>query len=299
MSPELNMDGALAAALAKAQSAFPAIPRDKEVTVQTKTGGSYKFKYAPLDSILSAVRQPLADNGLAVTQLIDAGDLVTMLMHKDGGILSGRASLPTVEGGVQAFGSAVTYLRRYGIQAILGIAAEEDDDGNHAAGNTATFGSPAAAPGRPAAPPPPEVETEELVGDFAGTGMVRNGGAAGYKLEARQGPDGHVIGFRLEFKDEKDIPQVVVAGPAGEALFLLTTGNPAALLDTRIHVKGRLFNVKRPSRGSYKRLKVMEWENNEAKFPADDVPLPEPPDDVPLIGEAESPPLFDDVPVAS
>ena len=39
-----NGYGPLAAALAKAQATFPAIARDKEVTVQMKTGGSYKFK---------------------------------------------------------------------------------------------------------------------------------------------------------------------------------------------------------------------------------------------------------------
>ena len=43
--------------------------------------------------------------------------------------------LPTPGGDPQSFGSAVTYLRRYAVTALLGIASDEDDDANRAAGN--------------------------------------------------------------------------------------------------------------------------------------------------------------------
>ncbi len=138
-----------------------------------------------------------------------------------------------------------------------------------------------------AAPPliEPNVETEELVGDLKRAGMVRVGSGNGYKLEARQGPDGHVIGFKLE-TDKGGIPQVVVAGEAGEALFLATSLNPAAMLNTRVTVKGRLFNVKRPGSRSYHRLHVSEWEWDEYRFPvSDEPPLEEPPEEIPLFGE--------------
>lgn len=118
--------GPLAAALAKAQAEFPAIVRDKEVDSR-----SYKFKYAPLDSVISAVRPALAKNGLAFAQILDGDDLVTMLLHESGAVLQGRVGLPR-EGTVQQLGSAITYLRRYALQAILGVAAEEDDDGEAA-----------------------------------------------------------------------------------------------------------------------------------------------------------------------
>lgn len=282
MTTETNIDGALAAALAKAQGAFPAISRDKEVTVQTKTGGSYKFKYAPLDSILNAVRKPLADNGLAVVQLLDDGDLVTMLMHESGARLAGRVSIPAVEGNVQAFGSAITYLRRYSIQAILGIAAEEDDDGNQADGNTASFGGAQ----RPDTTPRPDVETEALIGDFSrATATVRRRDPK-TPIEALQGPDGHVIVFRLEMGGEdKAIPQVVIAGDAGEKLYLATSMQPDSLVGHNLSVKGRLYNVSRPNRQSYKRLHVSEWATTDYQYPAtDEPPLEEPPDDVDLVG---------------
>lgn len=132
--------GALASALSKAQAAYPAIPRDREVEVQTRTGGKYKFKYAPLDTILNAVRGPLSENGLAVTQLIDGQELVTMLLHESGASLTSKMALPHGDGTAQALGSAITYLRRYSLQAMLGIAAEDDDDGKAgtAAGMTTT-----------------------------------------------------------------------------------------------------------------------------------------------------------------
>ena len=132
-----NVTGKLAGALAKAQAAFPAIPRDRTVTVRMKTGGSYTFAYAPLDTVLAAVRGPLAANGLAVSQLLDGGDLVTLLLHESGESLSGRWTLPPHQD-IQGLGSAVTYLRRYALQALLGIASEEDDDGNASAGHHAT-----------------------------------------------------------------------------------------------------------------------------------------------------------------
>jgi hypothetical protein len=152
-----------------------------------------------------------------------------------------------------------------------------------------------------AAPPhiEPNVETEELVGDIKRAGTVRPGSANGYKLEPRQGPNGHVIGFRLEIDGDKAIPQVVVEGPPGEALFLATSQNPETLAGHHISVKGRLYHVKRPGKASYYRLHVSEWATTDYKFPAEDEPaLPEPPDDVPLIAEAPTAPLFDDVAVA-
>lgn len=178
--------GELAAALARAQAAFPAIQRDKEVTVQTKSGGSYKFKYAPLDSILAAVRSPLADNGLAIVQLLDEDVLVTSLLHSSGAILSGRTPIPQTEG-VQAYGSAITYLRRYSIQALLGIAAEEDDDGNQAAGNTATIRT------RPPAGTvaPPVLERVEL------TGILSIGESTASDGKLRESPAGWSLGFNL------------------------------------------------------------------------------------------------------
>ena len=140
------MSATIAAALAKAQSEFPPIERRKTVTVTTKTGGQYKFAYAPLDEILAAVKPVLSGNGLALSQLLSNLDgrpaLRTMLLHASGEFLEDVCPLP-VNGGesAQEIGSAITYLRRYAAVAILGIATEEDDDGNAASGNRRTSGA--------------------------------------------------------------------------------------------------------------------------------------------------------------
>ncbi len=171
--------GELAAALAKAQSTFPPIKRDKVVTVKTKTGGSYTFAYAPLEAILEAVREPLASNGLAFVQAIDTDELVTTLLHSSGAFLEAHTRLPE-SADIQAFGSAITYLRRYALQAMLGIATEEDDDGNVSAGNTMTV--------------KPAVEHGE---DGSLIGIVEIGDRASSDFLLRRTAEGPVIGFRL------------------------------------------------------------------------------------------------------
>lgn len=122
------------AALAKAQAAFQPIRRDKTVTVRTKAGGTYSFAYAPLESILRATLPALNQNGFALVQHVEAEYLVTTLYHAQGQ-LSGSIKILVTESGSQAYGSALTYARRYGVTLLLGICADDDDDGNAADGN--------------------------------------------------------------------------------------------------------------------------------------------------------------------
>jgi hypothetical protein len=256
---DINLGG-LAGALAKAQAAFPAIPRDKEVKVTMKSGGSYTFKYAPLDTILAATRKPLSDNGLALVQLLDEGDLVTMLLHSDGGVLSGHLTIPMPENGtVQELGSAITYLRRYSIQAILGIAAEEDDDGNRASGNTA-------------AATPLKVETETLIGETTRTGKIAKGDGQHNDLQYHMTPDGHTFMFRLEIpgKDDeghpKAIPQVWAEGELGETMFAAGI-DPDKLVGEKAVCTGRVYAVSFPGRKTYHRMKLTKLEVADVIIP--------------------------------
>jgi hypothetical protein len=196
--------GELAAALAKAQVAFPSVVKDKKVTVTTKTGGSYSFTYAPLDSILNAVRKPLADNDLVVVQMLDDGDLVTSLFHSSGGAVSGRVALPT-ETDIKAFGSAITYLRRYAIQAMLGIAAEDDDDGSRATGDEIAYA--------------PKKGTTTHDGGLIGVAQMGKGDA---DWSLRQTPEGPYLAFRLV--QGKTGYKVAAFGPLAEALDTMRPG---------------------------------------------------------------------------
>lgn len=117
----------LAAALIKAQSEFPVIPK--------LTKGHHGM-YADLHDIKQATQKILTDNGLGVSQFpgssSDGGlTLVTYLIHSSGESLSD--AMPLVgKTDPQSQGSAITYARRYAYCAVLGIVADEDDDGNRA-----------------------------------------------------------------------------------------------------------------------------------------------------------------------
>ena len=103
--------------------------------VINKVNPHFKSKYADLAAIREAVSGPLAQNGIAVLQVIDSDDkgsfLVTRLVHSSGQWIESVHPLPATAK-PQEFGSALTYARRYSLAAICGISAEEDDDANAA-----------------------------------------------------------------------------------------------------------------------------------------------------------------------
>lgn len=118
----------IATALAKAQSTMSGAKR-------TKKNPFFKSSYADLESVFEAIREPFAENGLSVTQIMEVLDngnqvLITRLMHESGEFLDSKMLVPNIQD-IQKLGGAYTYLRRYALMAIAGIPAE-DDDGNEA-----------------------------------------------------------------------------------------------------------------------------------------------------------------------
>lgn len=116
----------------------------------------FKSTYATLADIWEVARKPLTNSGLSVTQLCESAEgqavvIETVLLHESGQWISGKLSMPYTKNDPQAVGSAISYGRRYALQSILGIVAEEDDDGNGAAGK-GTFQK--AEPPAPQTPPP-------------------------------------------------------------------------------------------------------------------------------------------------
>ena len=118
----------LAAALCKAQSEMGGASKDA-------SNPFFKSSYADLSSVIRAIKQPFADNGLSYSQLPLSGDglvgVTTILMHSSGQWLSSDLLLKPTKADPQAAGSTLTYCRRYALQAIAGIPSE-DDDGNAA-----------------------------------------------------------------------------------------------------------------------------------------------------------------------
>lgn len=146
----------LVTALAAAQAGLSAPPKNRTVNVKTKTGGSYEFSYTTLDCIIEHVRLALTSNGIWFTQTVENTEgrhrLITTLLHSSGQWLASETPLMPSEGGNQAFGSALTYMKRYALAAMLGIASDDDDDGNEADGNTIQSRSDRTPAPRQAAP---------------------------------------------------------------------------------------------------------------------------------------------------
>lgn len=118
----------IAPALIKAQKAIKAALKDS-------TNPHFRSKYADLSSVVDAVKQPLLDNGIAFMQgvhdAVDGVAVETFLLHTSGEWLSSTMRIPAVKQDAQGYGSAITYGRRYGLQSMCGVPAE-DDDGNAA-----------------------------------------------------------------------------------------------------------------------------------------------------------------------
>ena len=104
----------------------------------------FRSRYADLATVLKTVRPVLARHGLAITQTTQVDEqgrlLLVTRLHWGNEELVGYYPIQPVKADPQGYGSALTYARRYTIQAIVGVAADDDDDGNAAS----------AAPSKPA-----------------------------------------------------------------------------------------------------------------------------------------------------
>ena len=114
----------LASALCAAQSQMGGAVKDS-------ANPFFKSSYADLTSVIKAIKQPFADNGLSYTQFPVSNEngvgVSTRLMHISGQWLEMEYTLPTVKKDPQASGSAITYARRYALQSIAGIPTADDD----------------------------------------------------------------------------------------------------------------------------------------------------------------------------
>ena len=106
-----------------------------ENAMKSSTNPHFKSKYADLAEILNTVRPVFSANGIAIVQTptFESGvaSVETMLCHESGEFISSVCSSPVSKQDAQGIGSAITYLRRYSLAAMCGIA-QEDDDGQHA-----------------------------------------------------------------------------------------------------------------------------------------------------------------------
>ena len=139
--------GKLSEALARAQAKITGAKKDS-------ANPFFHSHYADLASVWDACRVPLTENGLAISQspmteylgdpqivtvkaasgqdrsvvkIATKLSVVTRLSHASGEWLEGTVSAMLPSGDPQSVGSAITYLRRYALASMVGVAPEDDD----------------------------------------------------------------------------------------------------------------------------------------------------------------------------
>ena len=122
----------LAKALSKAQA-------DMSGAKKSSNNPFFESKYADLKDVIECVKEPFADNGLSFVQFPISNDgfagVETVIMHSSGEWISNEYMLKVSKNDPQGIGSAITYARRYALQAACGVPSE-DDDGESAMGRT-------------------------------------------------------------------------------------------------------------------------------------------------------------------
>lgn len=117
---------------------YLALAKAKGEVVQPKkeaVNPHFKSKYADLASIEEAIKKPLSSNGLAILVMpeinMDNIRIKTIIVHESGQEIETELVKALVDANnIQKIGAEITYLRRYILSSIMGIAGEEDDDGN-------------------------------------------------------------------------------------------------------------------------------------------------------------------------
>lgn len=118
------------AASAKPKNIYEALLafQDKHVTLEKNAQNAHlKNKYADINEIIKKIRTPLSECGIVVIQLPSKDGLLTKLHHpeSDSSIESFLEFFDNRD--VQRLGSNITYYRRYALQSMLGLEAEDDD----------------------------------------------------------------------------------------------------------------------------------------------------------------------------
>ena len=122
-------------ALIAAAKALCAAQQEMSAPKKDTANPFFKSKYADLGAVMEACMPALHKHGFAVVHVggrDEAGEYVEcVFQHSAGHAFSSRMYLHPVKPDMQSIGSAITYARRYTLQALAGLTAE-DDDGNAA-----------------------------------------------------------------------------------------------------------------------------------------------------------------------
>lgn len=108
-----------------------AVQKEVGAIKKDSTNPFFHSKYFDINALLGVVKPILNKNGLVLVQGLHQNGLDTQVIDAESGeVMSFTAILPE-SGDAQKQGSTITYFRRYAIQSMLALEAE-DDDGNTA-----------------------------------------------------------------------------------------------------------------------------------------------------------------------
>ena len=121
----------------------------------------HKSNYASLNAHLALVKPIFSKHGLAIIQCPTGHNghigITTKVIHKDGGSFEFESTIPVSSGiKAQEAGSIYSYLRRYSIAAVAGIATDDDD------ANTTVASAPAVKPTYKAVTPKKLIATNNV-----------------------------------------------------------------------------------------------------------------------------------------
>jgi len=118
-------------------TALSKVKKEVGTLSKTETNPFFKSKYFDINSLIQQVEPLLEENGLLLLQPIINGVVTSEIYHVE---TSQKVISEIPLGNItdpQKLGSAITYYRRYTLQSLLGLQAE-DDDGNKASQPTQT-----------------------------------------------------------------------------------------------------------------------------------------------------------------
>lgn len=117
--------------IAKIAPALLTAQRAMTAAAKSATNPHFKSKYSDLATVIEAVKVPLNEAGITFLQACrndTTGVMVeTMLMHESGEWIAETIYLPVPQQTPQAYGSGITYAKRYGLQSLAGLPSEDDD----------------------------------------------------------------------------------------------------------------------------------------------------------------------------
>jgi hypothetical protein len=136
MENELSQKIELSTSIAELSKALSAAQGEVGKASKDKTNPHFRSKYADLEAVWDACREPLSKNNLAVMQLPTTTgadvSVTTIMSHCSGEWVKFTLTIKASKLDAHGIGSAITYGRRFSLQSLVGIAPE-DDDGNAAA----------------------------------------------------------------------------------------------------------------------------------------------------------------------